>query len=143
MIRQKIVKWVYRQRPSRHAISNKEIIDRLELAIVSKRLFLEPAITQVKVASEIAVNRTYLNRALKSINMTYAEYINSFRLQYAMKMIFDKPLYSLCEVAELSGFGTQKTMDSYMKRMIGTTSATIRRRDRFILKKQEDEEKVD
>ncbi len=129
IIRQKVLKWVYSQRPPRPSISNKEIIERLEIAVVSKRLFLEPAMTQIRIASEIAVNRTYLNRALKSINLTYTEYINSFRLQYAMKMLIEKPHYSICEIAELSGFCTQKTMDHYMKRMVGATSATIRRRE--------------
>jgi len=128
-IKRVIISWVYRQRAPRISISDREILDRLENIVVNRKLFLKPEITQTYVAKEIAVNRTYLTRALKSIDTTYKEYINAFRVQYAMKMMIDKPNYSSYEIAELSGFGTLKTMDLCLKRKIGVTSSKIRKRN--------------
>ncbi|MBP1631702.1 MAG: putative transcriptional regulator, AraC family [Bacteroidetes bacterium] len=65
-----------------------ELIIRIDKAICSGKLYLDPNLSITKVAKEIGTNRTYLS---KSINLktgqNFNEYINNYRSEHARNFI--------------------------------------------------------
>lgn len=93
----------------------KALSKKIELIVIDKKLFLDRDLTLEKLAKEVGSNRTYISKALsfdKEINFNV--YVNSFRLQYAGKIIMDKWL-PLEEIAILSGFRTDRTFYRALK----------------------------
>ncbi len=93
---------------------------RLE-ELMSREYFLDSNITVGRVASLIGTNRSYLfNLFSKELDITFKEYINGYRLQYADNLISKGDNYSnidVLELAEICGFKSRaallKAVDEY------------------------------
>ncbi len=98
--------------------------------MVEKRLYLRKHLSREDVAREVLTNRTYLTRALKVKGLNFAQFVNSFRAQYAIGILFD-PRYrdaSPADIAEMSGFATVESMNRYVKKSAGSTACAMRKR---------------
>lgn len=78
--------------------------ERLEQYCKGEELYLQPDLTLESLARQIDTNRTYLGRYFSYVGTTYYNYINSLRIDYAVKLMHANSDISLQEVAETSGY---------------------------------------
>ena len=108
-----------------------ELIIRIDKAICSGKLYLDPNLSITKVAKEIGTNRTYLS---KSINLktgqNFNEYINNYRSEHARNFIRESLLsdegknsynvsLTMSDVASASGFRSLRALNRYHVKKYG------------------------
>lgn len=111
-------------------LTDEEIISMAENAMLNKKLYLRCNLSVDILAAEAGTNRTYIKRALKSREITLSNYVNSFRMKVAMDLICAdrNRLLPLGEIAERSGFGSDRVMNYYVLRMTGLSARNFRAR---------------
>lgn len=86
--------------------------EQLLKAIEQHKLYLNPGLTIIDLASECGTNRTQLSLLLnKELGLSFRDYINHCRIQYAaLPLLEDEEAgHKIEEVALLSGFGSTAT----------------------------------
>lgn len=78
--------------------------ERLEQYCKGEELYLQPDLTLESLAHQIDTNRTYLGRYFSYAGTTYYNYINTLRIDHAVRLMQSSPDISLQEVAESSGY---------------------------------------
>lgn len=108
---------------------NSIIMNRLDSIMRKDRLFLKD-ITLDETAKLLSTNRNYLSTAINSRGMNYKEYICSLRARYAEDIIINdrKERFTIEEIANKSGFVTERTLNKYLKRSIGYTVHEFRKK---------------
>jgi AraC-type DNA-binding domain-containing proteins len=84
---------------------------RLKELMKDKKNYTDPNITRKTIAIKLGTNETYLYDTIKKcLDMSYTEYVNLLRLDYAKEMM-KKYLNKLAleDIAMMSGFGTRQT----------------------------------
>ena len=83
------------------------ICQELDRLMQDKKIFLENDLRLEQVTRELRTNRTYLLRALnEGKGMTFKEYINNLRIEYAERLMEENPSLTKTEVATMSGYNT-------------------------------------
>jgi AraC-like DNA-binding protein len=78
---------------------------QIEDLMSEKLLFRKIGLNINDVAAELCSNRVYVSRAVNSdFGMTFREYINSKRIEYAEKLLKECPKMSLEDIALDAGF---------------------------------------
>ena len=91
--------------PYPFAESLKEVMER-------ERLYLNPKLHITDVASAISTNRTYLSDYLnKHLDTTFYDYVNTFRVEMACKLLMIKKKQTLEQIAEECGFNSLSTFN--------------------------------
>ena len=81
--------------------------------------FRDPDLSLAQIAKEIGYNPKYLSHYFKKkMNVTYSEYLRSFRFKYAISL-FELGISSVKNVALLSGFSDPLYFSSTFKKAIG------------------------
>ena len=89
--------------------------------------FQEPDTGIAEIAKEMNVHRSTLNRLIRShLGLTPTEYLISFRLQEAMKLLRDTN-YSIKEIAEATGFSDQNYFAKVISRRFDKTPSQFRK----------------
>lgn len=111
-------------------ISNEELFDRMERTLTRKRLYLDNKLSIKDVAREAASNRTYVTRVLSAKGLNFKSYINSFRIQYAIELMGNDESRNLKvgDIAERSGFASERAMNYYLVKTMGVTACMFRKR---------------
>ena len=73
--------------------------------------FTDPSITRKTLATKLGTNEKYLHETIKkNLNLSFTEYINLLRLDYARDMMTrHQNKLALEDIAMMSGFGTRQT----------------------------------
>ena len=103
-------------------------LNKLEEAMTKDQIWLNPHLTISDLASHIGTNRTYLSNCLnKTLNTTFYDYINHYRLEAALKHL-DNPdsNITIAEIAESCGFNSLSTFRRVFMRAKGCTFAEYR-----------------
>lgn len=80
---------------------------KLDRLMQEKRTFLENDLRLEQVTRELGTNRTYLLQALnEEKGMTFKEYINRLRIEYAEQLMESNPHLTKSEIATMSGYNT-------------------------------------
>lgn len=83
---------------------------RLKKAFVEPKLFLNKSLTITELAQELNTNRTYLSYYFnKVLHVTFYDFVNEYRLEYASQLLLSSPDLSIEEVGEMSGFNSLST----------------------------------
>ena len=97
--------------------------------------FRDPELSLSRIAKEIGYNSKYLSHYFKKkMNVTYSEYLRSFRFKYAISL-FELGISSVKNVALLSGFSDPLYFSNAFKKEIGLSPKE------FILKQSDTVEK--
>lgn len=97
--------------------------DKLSDAM-DKKIYLNPGLTLTELAAAIGTNRTYLSEYLNnSLDTTFYEYLNGFRVREARGLLEKREYRSLEEIAERSGFNSLSTFRRSFIKETGTTPA--------------------
>lgn len=99
---------------------------KLETLCEDKLLFLEPDLTRETLCRRLSISSTYLKMYFHSQDMSFYQYINTLRVEYAYRLMEEKPEMSIREASELSGFRSQTTFRKVFKDVIGCLPSEIR-----------------
>lgn len=106
------------------------IFDVIEQKLVSlceaKCLFLDPELTRETLCLRLSINHTYLSMYFHDRGITFYQYINTLRVEYAIKLMQDNPLMSIRQVSELSGFRSQTTFRKVFHEAMGCLPSEVR-----------------
>lgn len=105
-----------------------------------ERLFTEPQLTREKMAERLGTNRTYLIKVIKEkTGMNYLQFINSYRINEAIKILSDKDKlsYPLKQIWSDLGFNSPSTFFKLFQQTVGITPSTYRKQ--FLEVKDEDQ----
>lgn len=104
------------------------------LALIDLRLEMQPenfkpSFTAADLARLIGVSQERLARLFRhySLYRNADEYLDNLRLVLAMRLLYEKPQYSIAAVAEEAGFGNVRTLQRRMQDVIGMTPVEYRR----------------
>lgn len=102
------------------------IEERLKGCCEEKLLFLDPNITLETLSLRLAINRTYLGMYFHSRELTFYQYINTLRVEYAYQLMQDTPHLSIHKVCEMSGFRSQTTFRKAFQEVMGCLPSEVR-----------------
>ncbi len=108
----------------------------LEHLIHEQRVWMKPHLTLPELASLAGTNRTYLSNYLNNtLNTTFYDYINNFRLKAALEYLDDPDTsLTMVELAEMCGFNSISTFRRVFVRAMGCSYVDYR--DRVLAEKQ-------
>ncbi|MBR5716798.1 MAG: AraC family transcriptional regulator [Bacteroidales bacterium] len=96
------------------------LIQRIEHIMNDERLFRNPELTIRDVAKELATNRLYVSRAINTIyGFSFTSYINRKRIDYAIALMKEHPLMTLENIANESGFLSEKSFFRKFREVMG------------------------
>ena len=107
-----------------HILSSRdEVATKLKKHMESSKSYLDPCVTLSDIAQAIGTNRTYLSDYLNNtLNTTFYDYINTFRIDEACRIIETMPKedrISMEEVSKMSGFKSKSTFHRYFIKVKG------------------------
>lgn len=101
-----------------------ENIDRLASALTrymkDEKAFLQPDISIEKVAAQLGTNRFYISRLVNiEQSMTFRDYINSLRIDYAKNYMKEHPTETQEQLALACGFSSASYFNRKFKQITG------------------------
>lgn len=108
-------------------LSEPTLFEKIELYLYSSESFLEPDLTRESLALELGTNREYLTKAIQEgKGMTFLEYINEFRLEYARRLLSYNVDLPVEEIYLKSGFNSKSTFYRLFKQKYDLTPIELR-----------------
>lgn len=105
----------------------------LELYMNKEQPWLTPTLTLQELAFTLGTNRTYLSEYFnKTLNTTFYDYLNSFRIKYACELLSSEPNLSIPTIGEKSGFNSLSTFRRAFEKQIGCSPAKYRNQSVYI-----------
>lgn len=92
---------------------------KLKTLCEDEKVFLDPDLTREMLCSIIKVNRTYLSDYLRTEGMTYYNYINTLRINYAVEVIRTMPDLPLVDVSYRCGYSNPATFRRAFRDIMG------------------------
>lgn len=84
-----------------------ELSRRISQLMDTEKLFLRPNLKIVDLVQHLGTNRTYIYQAInREMGLSFSEYVNRLRIDYAEQLITEDPDRPVTEIAELSGFSS-------------------------------------
>lgn len=85
----------------------REIYDKI-LSLFSKSdLYLNSYLSIMDIATELGTNKVYIARAMKVYSgKNFCQFVNSYRVEYAIKLHKKEPDLKVCDLAYKSGFNS-------------------------------------
>jgi len=82
-----------------------ELRIRIERLMKDEKLYLQPNLKIVDLVKRLGSNRNYIYQAInRDMGMSFNEYVNRMRIDYAEQLIVQYPEKTLNEIADMSGF---------------------------------------
>lgn len=101
---------------------------RIETLMLAERLFLEPVMSRKIVASRLNTNEIYVAQAIRKCkDLTFSEYLNGLRLEFARNLQLEHPEKTLDMIAEESGFMSRSTFFRLFKKQYGVSPRELKR----------------
>ena len=90
--------------------------------IIDQQLYLQPGVTVNDMALIFHTNRTTFSSQLNKIEvLTFNEFINSLRIEYAKELLTEKPKLSLAEISLQCGFSEQSNFTRQFRQLCNQT----------------------
>ena len=118
-------KWRWKRRKK---YIDKNLVLKATEVILNEQLYLDPALKCSDVAAKIGTNRTYLWSALSERGFGFQDYLSKFRIRYFIQHAGTFKDIKGHEIAEICGFNSPKSMNKYLKEMMGITLLDYMRR---------------
>ena len=100
-------------------MTNEELFQYIRETVMRDESFLDPALNRQKLTERFSLSKERVGAAFAqgSPFKSVTDFFNDCRLQYAAKLLTDRPDLSIAEVAEASGFARVATfIDNFKKR---------------------------
>ena len=110
--------------------SEKTLIQRIEEVVTEQKLYLRHNLKVSDVAAELCTNRLYVSTAINDqMGVSFSDYINRKRIDYAIHLMRTHPQKTIYEIADLSGFSSDKSFYRNFKNITGKSPKEIRETD--------------
>ena len=97
---------------------------RIDDAVRENDLFRSHSVSRRDVAAIVGSNETYVSNAVKEVTgLTFSEYVNMIRLDYACNLMKSDKSLTVDTVSEESGFSSSRTFYRLFKERFGLTPA--------------------
>lgn len=105
-----------------------QLLALIEMRVESDMLHQDPDFDTVALARLLGVSQERLNRLFRrqTIYRTPEAYIDNIRLLSAMRMLRERPNYTIAVIAEEAGFGNVRTLQRRFQEAIGMTPVEYR-----------------
>ena len=106
-----------------------QLMALIELRVEQDRPHLKADFDTVALAQLLGVSQERLNRLFRhqTIHRTPEAYIDNLRVLAALRMLRDKPQWSIAAVAEESGIGNVRTLQRRVQEVVGMSPVEYRR----------------
>lgn len=107
-----------------------EIIEKLEILLYKKEVFVDPNLTLEKLAKLLKSNRTYVSENINlHYNVSFSALIKTLRIKKAREMLIDKEFsnYSIEGIATSVGYKSISSFNSSFKKETGITPSYFRK----------------
>lgn len=92
----------------------------LKRMMEEQQLYLQPDIKINELAQQVGTCRTYLSNYLnQELGVSFSDYINRQRIEYAKALMTQSPDLTLAEVAVASGFASVTSFVRNYKKFVG------------------------
>lgn len=92
----------------------------IEKIVTEQKLFLQHDLRVSDIAAKLNTNRLYVSVAINAeMHISFSDYINRKRVEYASLLIQNNPQMTMYEIADLSGFASDKSFYRNFKRVTG------------------------
>ncbi len=92
-----------------------------------REIYLNSHLTLNELASELGTNRTYLSNYLnRELKVSFYDYVNSYRVARACRMIESDPDITVLDIVDSCGFNSASTFRRSFSREIGKTYGEYR-----------------
>ena len=113
------------------SITQEEMEDILMKRIISKmeneKVFLRKGLTISELAKELQSNKTYISLILnRRRGVSFSIFVNSYRVDYAKRLMKENPAMLISEVADAAGFTDESSFFRNFKQITGQTPAAWR-----------------
>ncbi|WP_373080800.1 helix-turn-helix domain-containing protein [Zhongshania sp.] len=110
-----------------------QLWQKLEQCMREKRRYLEPSIKLAELAEEIATLPNYLSQTInRRSGKNFFEYINSYRLEEACRLLEHAPELTIGDIALRSGFNSQNVLNGHFKKRFNKTPSQYRKQSKSI-----------
>ena len=104
----------------------KPLIERIEEVVTKRQLYLRHNLKISDVAAELCTNRLYVSTAInEEMGISFSDYINRKRVNYAILLMRTNPQMTIYEIADLSGFTSDKSFYRNFKNITGKSPKEI------------------
>lgn len=105
------------------SMGNEQLFQHIRQVVIREKLFLEPTLNRQKLTDRFALTKDQLGAAFAkgSPYSSITDFINDCRLQYAARLLTERPDLSITEVAEASGFARPATFTANFKQRYSIT----------------------
>lgn len=105
-----------------HMVPDSDLMDRISRLMEEKRLYLDSDLKLTDVASALGTNRNAISSSINTQrNCSFTQFVNTYRVEYAQKLMRQQPDIKISEVWMSSGFSTERTFLRTFKQQTGMT----------------------
>ena len=98
------------------------LLTRFRTLMLSDQLFLRPSLSLQDVADRLNTNKTYISKLVNNTyNMSFPEFLNTLRVDYAQQYIRNHPNAKQEEIAKSCGFLSASTFNNIFRKLTGVT----------------------
>jgi len=110
-----------------HSKEQRELIERLEEMLISTRVFLDPNLTLLRFARKSGVPTRDVSTAINEHRQcNYNQWLNSFRIEEAQRLIRSDPKQSMTEIMFAAGFQNKSTFNAAFLAFAGESPSSWR-----------------
>ncbi len=103
------------------------IIQRLDQLNREESYYLDHSLSMADLAKKTGTTHHHLSQVLnEELGQSYTDYINTLRVDYAKKLLLEKPNTKIEEIAEQAGFNSKSTFNTAFKKFAGLTPSLFR-----------------
>lgn len=112
------------------AIRRNPFVERIEEVVTKRQLYLRHNLKISDLAAELCTNRLYVSTAInEEMGISFSDYINKKRVNHAIHLMRTNPQMTMYEIADLSGFSSDKSFYRNFKNITGKSPKEIRETD--------------
>lgn len=98
------------------------LYEKVVAVMESRQPFLNENFSLQNLASEVFTNKTYLSRTINVISgRNFCQFVNYYRVQYAVEMMRKEPRLRMSELSSMSGFHSVVTFNMAFKLYMNVT----------------------
>lgn len=106
---------------------NARLFEKLEDIVAREKLYLDPTLSREKLMKRIHVNKNRFGKILKQhAGTNAATYINNKRLEYACKLLYESPQYTITAIGELCGIPNPSTFNRLFRCKFGMSPSEFK-----------------
>ncbi len=118
---------VRRYEKSKISILNENtLITRLEELMNQNKMYLEPELRLADISKELNITSHQLSELINTkYSMTFNNYINTYRIDHACKLLSTKHEFTILQIAYESGFNSKSAFNTVFKATTGKTPTSF------------------